>query len=97
MLLAQRGVMLTDYHTHLRPDDPGHRRRALLHRGATWRDTWSGAERGAIGELGFSEHVYRFREALDVWRHPFWEEHAQSIGSSSTSHSWSRCAREAIR
>ena len=26
-------------------------------------------ERG-IAELGFSEHVYRFREALDVWRHP---------------------------
>jgi histidinol-phosphatase (PHP family) len=28
-------------------------------------------ERG-IEELGFSEHVYRFRESLDVWQHPFW-------------------------
>ena len=33
-------------------------------------------ERG-VTELGFSEHVYRFREALEVWRHPFWEENAQ--------------------
>ena len=23
-----------------------------------------------------SEHVYRFRQALDVWRHPFWVEQA---------------------
>src|SRR5204863_132527 len=29
------------------------------------------SERG-IEELGVSEHVYRFRQALDVWRHPFW-------------------------
>ena len=34
------------------------------------------AARG-VTELGFSEHVYRFREALDMWRHPFWEECAQ--------------------
>ena len=32
--------------------------------------------RPAIAELGVSEHVYRFREALDVWRHPFWIEQA---------------------
>ena len=29
-----------------------------------------------IAELGFSEHVHRFRQALDVWRHPFWEQNA---------------------
>ena len=33
------------------------------------------AARG-VTELGFSEHVHRFRQALDVWRHPFWEENA---------------------
>ena len=32
-------------------------------------------ERG-IAELGVSEHVYRFQQALDVWQHPFWREHA---------------------
>jgi histidinol-phosphatase (PHP family) len=33
------------------------------------------SERG-IAELGVSEHVYRFAQALDVWRHPFWREYA---------------------
>ena len=46
--------MLTDYHTHLRPD---------------------------VGdtppERYFTEANVRFREALEVWRHPFWEECAQ--------------------
>ena len=27
-------------------------------------------------ELGVSEHVHRFRQALDVWGHPFWREQA---------------------
>ena len=67
--------MLTDYHTHLRPD-------AL---DATAEESFTeqnvrryldAASRRGIGELGFSEHVYRFREALDIWRHPFWRENA---------------------
>jgi histidinol-phosphatase (PHP family) len=29
------------------------------------------SERG-IAELGVSEHIYRFEQALDVWQHPFW-------------------------
>ncbi|MEO7198555.1 MAG: histidinol-phosphatase HisJ family protein, partial [Solirubrobacterales bacterium] len=29
-----------------------------------------------ISELGISEHIHRFRQALDVWRHPFWVEQA---------------------
>jgi histidinol-phosphatase (PHP family) len=29
-----------------------------------------------IAELGFAEHVYRFQEALTVWRHPLWLESA---------------------
>ena len=31
------------------------------------------ADRG-IAELGVSEHVYRFTQALDVWDHEFWRE-----------------------
>ena len=31
------------------------------------------SERG-IAELGVSEHVYRFEQALEVWQHPFWRE-----------------------
>ena len=34
------------------------------------------SERG-IAELGSSEHVYRFEQALSVWRHPFWLQNAR--------------------
>jgi histidinol-phosphatase (PHP family) len=67
--------MLTDYHVHLRPDD----REAVASRYLTAAnaDRYSevAAERG-IGTLGVSEHVHRFRQALEVWRHPFWIENA---------------------
>ncbi len=67
--------MLTDYHVHLRPDDPG--TAAELHFTASnaerYRET--AAERG-IAELGVSEHIHRFSAALDVWQHPFWRENA---------------------
>jgi histidinol-phosphatase (PHP family) len=67
--------MLTDYHLHLRPDENG-----------TDFDRYfcaenvdrylAAAERAGIEELGVSEHVYRFRQALDLWRHPLWIENA---------------------
>ncbi len=38
-----------------------------------YRDAAS--ERG-IAELGVSEHVYRFTQALSVWQHPLWREFA---------------------
>jgi histidinol-phosphatase (PHP family) len=67
--------MLTDYHLHLRPDD--------VDASATERFTEANAERyremaseRGIAELGVSEHVYRFKQALDVWRHPFWLRYA---------------------
>ena len=53
-----------------------HRRRAITSPSATWRGISRRRRERGIAELGFSEHVYRFREALDVWRHPFWEESA---------------------
>ncbi len=67
--------MLTDYHVHLRLDD--------LEATAAEHFTGENAERyrqsareHGIAELGVSEHVHRFRQALDVWRHPFWCENA---------------------
>jgi histidinol-phosphatase (PHP family) len=68
-------VTLTDYHTHLRPDRPGTDAATYF----TERNVAGYVERAAeagIAELGFAEHVHRFREALDVWRHPFWVEQA---------------------
>jgi histidinol-phosphatase (PHP family) len=64
--------MLTDYHTHLRPDDLDATAEAFFTERNLERYIDVAGERG-VGDLGFSEHVYRFREALEVWRHPFWE------------------------
>lgn len=68
--------MLTDYHLHLRPDEPGTppERYFTAENVARYRAAASAA---GIEELGVSEHIYRFRQALDLWRHPFWEEQAQ--------------------
>ncbi len=68
--------MLTDYHTHLRPDardTPA----ARYFTEDNVRRYLEAAQGQGIEELGFSEHVYRFRESLAVWRHPFWVECAQ--------------------
>ena len=67
--------MLSDYHLHLRPDDA----RATPERYFTDRNVdryLSAARQAGIDELGVSEHVYRFRQALEVSRHPFWVESA---------------------
>ncbi len=67
--------MLTDYHTHLRPDDPEASPDRYFTVQNAERYLEAAAEHG-VEELGFSEHVYRFREALQIWRHPFWEQYA---------------------
>jgi histidinol-phosphatase (PHP family) len=67
--------MLTDYHVHLRPDGEGTPASEYFTPGNVARYREAADERG-IAELGASEHVYRFRQALDVWQHPFWRENA---------------------
>jgi histidinol-phosphatase (PHP family) len=67
--------MLTDYHLHLRPDDDD--TPAERYFTAENVDLYlTAAAAAGIEELGVSEHVYRFRQALDVWRHPLWVENA---------------------
>jgi histidinol-phosphatase (PHP family) len=68
--------VLTDYHVHLRPDDPDAAAERFLTPGNAERYRAVASERG-IAELGVSEHVYRFTQALDVWRHPLWVETAR--------------------
>lgn len=69
-----RGV-LTDYHTHLRPDDL--EATAALHFTAANAERYREvAEERGICELGVSEHIYRFQQALEVWQHPLWREFA---------------------
>ncbi len=67
--------MLTDLHLHLRPDDPGATAQACFTAANAERYRIVAQERG-ISELGVSEHVHRFRQALDVWQHPFWRQSA---------------------
>jgi histidinol-phosphatase (PHP family) len=68
--------MLTDYHLHLRPDEPETppERYFTAENVARYR---AAAAAAGIEELGVSEHVYRFVQALELWRHPFWEEQAR--------------------
>jgi histidinol-phosphatase (PHP family) len=68
--------MLTDYHLHLRPDEPGTppERYFTAENVARYREAAAAA---GIEELGVSEHVYRFTQALTLWRHPFWVEQAR--------------------
>ncbi len=66
--------MLTDYHLHLRPDDVGTAAEAFTQENVD-RYLAAASEHG-IGELGVSEHIYRFSAALEIWEHPFWRRYA---------------------
>jgi histidinol-phosphatase (PHP family) len=67
--------MLTDYHVHLRPDEPGTTADRYFTAENAGRYREAATERG-IAELGVAEHVYRFRQSLAVWDHPLWVENA---------------------
>ncbi len=67
--------MLTDYHLHLRPDEDGTTFERYFTAENVDRYLAAAAARG-IGELGVSEHVYRFGAALELWQHPLWLENA---------------------
>ncbi|HEY5052380.1 MAG TPA: histidinol-phosphatase [Solirubrobacterales bacterium] len=68
--------MLTDYHLHLRPDEEGATASRYFTAENVDRYLAAAAEAG-IDELGVSEHVYRFSQALDLWSHPLWEANAR--------------------
>jgi histidinol-phosphatase (PHP family) len=67
--------MLSDYHVHLRHDGAGSdfAKYMTAENAAEYRR--AATSRG-ITELGASEHVYRFTQALAVWDHPLWQEWA---------------------
>jgi histidinol-phosphatase (PHP family) len=69
--------MLTDYHVHLRADEDGRPPERAAFTAENVGRYVEAAESAGVGDLGCSEHVYRFTAALDIWRHPFWEEQAQ--------------------
>jgi histidinol-phosphatase (PHP family) len=67
--------VLTDYHLHLRSDatDASVAEHHTLANVRRYREI---ASARGISELGVAEHVYRFEQALELWRHPFWESYA---------------------
>jgi len=67
--------VLTDYHVHLRPDDDGTPASEYFTPANAERYREAASERG-IEELGVSEHIHRFVQALDVWTHPWWRKWA---------------------
>jgi histidinol-phosphatase (PHP family) len=67
--------VLTDLHVHLRPDAPGTDAERFFTAANAESYRLVAGERGIV-ELGVSEHVYRFAQALDVWTHPLWRENA---------------------
>ncbi len=67
--------MLTDYHVHLRPDDEGTPASDYFTAANAERYREAASARG-IQELGVSEHVHRFGQALEVWTHPWWRQNA---------------------
>ena len=68
--------MLTDYHLHLRPDEPDSGAAEHFTEANVARYL-EAAEAAGVGVLGVSEHVYRFRDSLAIWRHRFWEAEAR--------------------
>jgi histidinol-phosphatase (PHP family) len=68
--------VLTDYHVHLRPDEGDTPPERYFTQANVDRYREVAVERG-IAELGVSEHIHRFHQALDVWQHPFWRESAR--------------------
>ncbi len=69
-----RGV-LTDYHLHLRPDERDCTA-AEYFTGANAENYRAAADAADVAELGVSEHIHRFQQALAIWDHPFWREQA---------------------
>jgi histidinol-phosphatase (PHP family) len=67
--------VLTDYHLHLRSDAVDASAAEHFTQANAERYREAASERG-IAELGVSEHVHRFTQALEVWQHPFWRENA---------------------
>ena len=68
--------MLTDYHLHLRPDDEDTPPERYFTAENVERYLAAAAAAG-VEELGASEHVYRFYQALELWDHPLWQSNGK--------------------
>jgi histidinol-phosphatase (PHP family) len=67
--------VLTDYHLHLRPDEDDTPPESFFTAENVERYL-AAAEEAGIAEIGCSEHIHRFTDSLELWRHPWWERWA---------------------
>jgi len=67
--------VLTDYHVHLRPDELDATAEEYFTPANVDRYLQA-AEAAGVDELGASEHIHRFADALEIWDHPFWRQNA---------------------
>ena len=67
--------MLTDYHVHLRPDDPDTPAERYFTAANAQRYRQAASER-EITELGVAEHIHRFAQSLEIWDHELWKREA---------------------
>ena len=67
--------MLTDHHTHLRPDDAPLDEEALSIE--TIVPHVAAAMDVGLAQVAVTEHVYRFRAAKPAWDHPYWDTQTQ--------------------
>ncbi|MFN2612805.1 MAG: histidinol phosphate phosphatase, partial [Solirubrobacterales bacterium] len=67
--------MLSDYHLHLRPDEPGTTAAAYFTEANVQRYL-AAARLAGIAEIGVSEHLHRFTQALEIWDHEWWVQQA---------------------
>jgi histidinol-phosphatase (PHP family) len=68
--------VLTDYHLHLRPDEDRSPPQERWFTAENVDRYLAAAEEAGIEEIGCAEHIYRFKQSLELWRHPFWERYA---------------------
>jgi histidinol-phosphatase (PHP family) len=69
--------VLTDYHVHLREDGD---KRPAFDVAFTEENVdryLEAASDAGITELGVSEHIHRFEQALEIWTHPVWQQNAR--------------------
>jgi histidinol-phosphatase (PHP family) len=69
--------VLTDYHVHLRADEDTNPPERHAFTPENVERYLAAAEEAGVDDLGCSEHVYRFKQALELWSHPFWQEQAR--------------------
>jgi histidinol-phosphatase (PHP family) len=67
--------MLTDWHTHLAPDDEP-LDEAVISLERIVAHTAAAMDRG-LAAVAVTEHVYRFRAVATAWDHPYWQAQAQ--------------------